>query len=45
MIVSMRELPPSRFAPWMETQAHSPAAYRPVISVAPSLSVSIPPMW
>ncbi len=26
VIVSMSELPPSRFAPWTDTQAASPAA-------------------
>ena len=45
VIVSISAFPPSRFAPWTETQAHSPAAYRPSTFVLPQTSVSTPPMW
>jgi len=41
---SVSELEPSRFAPLMLTQAHSPAAYRPPTGVAASMSVWMPPM-
>ena len=43
-IVSSKEFPPKRFAPCTETQAHSPAAYRPGTGERPSWSTSIPPM-
>ena len=47
----MSELVPSRFAPWTDTQAHSPAAYSPGRTVFCSsmttralVSVGMPPM-
>jgi hypothetical protein len=42
--VSSSELAPSRLPPCTETQAHSPAAYRPGTSVSPSWSVFTPPI-
>ena len=36
---SVRELDPSRFAPFIVTQAFSPAEYKPFNGVCPSLSV------
>ena len=42
--VSSSELAPSRLPPCTETQATSPAAYRPGIGVRPSESVFTPPM-
>ena len=38
------ELDPRRLAPFKPTLAHSPAAYRPGIGVAPVMSVSTPPI-
>ena len=48
----MSELVPSRFAPWTDTQAHSPAAYSPGTTVSvlvamttrASLLVGMPPI-
>ncbi len=42
--VSSSELAPRRLPPWTETQATSPAAYRPSSGVWPSTSVLTPPM-
>ena len=42
--VSRSELAPRRLPPWTDTQATSPAAYRPGIGVAPQMSVLTPPM-
>ena len=42
--VSSSELAPSRLPPCTDTQATSPAAYRPGIVVWPSTSVLTPPM-
>ena len=42
--VSSSELAPSRLPPWTDTQATSPAAYRPGIDVSPFTSVLTPPM-
>ena len=42
--VSSSELPPRRLAPWHETQAVSPAAYRPGDRRAPSTSTLTPPI-
>ena len=42
--VSMSEFPPRRFAPWMETQAASPAAYRPGMFVSPGMFEPTPPI-
>jgi hypothetical protein len=41
---SVREFEPSRLAPLMLTQAHSPAANRPGRIVAPSMFVLTPPI-
>ena len=42
--VSSSEFAPRRLPPWTETQATSPAAYRPGIDVAPLTSDLTPPM-
>ena len=42
--VSSSELAPSRLPPWTDTQATSPAAYRPGTGVCPSVSVFTPPI-
>ncbi len=42
--VSSSEFAPRRLPPWTETQATSPAAYRPGIDVAPLMSDLTPPM-
>jgi hypothetical protein len=49
--MSSSELVPSRLAPWTDTQAHSPAAYSPSMTVLAasattwaSTSVGMPPM-
>src|SRR5229473_2512411 len=43
-IVSNKEFPPRRLAPWTLTQAHSPAAYRPARAVSPHVLVLMPPI-
>src|SRR5947209_7625465 len=42
---SRRELLARRLAPCKPVQATSPTAYRPAISVRPSMSVMTPPHW
>ena len=42
--VSSSELPPSLLAPWTLMQAHSPAAYNPLILVSHFTLQSIPPI-
>src|SRR3989442_4282509 len=41
---SDREFEPSPFAPLRPTFAHSPAAHRPAIGVAPETSAAMPPL-